>query len=168
MNEPAKSGPQKPPSLGNTIFMSGICGVIGLCVLLIGFGVIPSNDPNPSGAARLMTIGAGLIFVFGGLMVLVRDLSGARNNEDIPASAPAILRFGGSAISIAMIAVFALVCSAIAFGPFFAGGELPDLTRQMGTIGAAIFRTVMGGLALAFWYIVIHLLLAKLRGTSAR
>jgi hypothetical protein len=135
---------------------------------LIGFGIIPSNDPNPSGAARLMMVGAGLIFIFGGLMILVRDLSGARNNEEIPASAPLILRLGGSLISIAMIALFALVCSVIAIGPFFAGGALPDLTRQMGTAGAAIFRTVMGGLGLAFWYIVIHLVLAKLRGTPAR
>jgi hypothetical protein len=165
MNEPVE--PERP-SLGNTLFMSGICGVIGLCVLLIGLGVIPSNDPNPSGAARLMTAGAGMIFILGSLMVLVRDLSGARNNEDIPANAPLILRLGGSLISIAMIALFALVCSVIAFGPFFPGGALPDLTRQMGTAGAAIFRTIMGGLGLAFWYIVIHLVLAKFRGTRAR
>lgn len=165
MNEPTK--PERP-SLGNTLLMSGICGVIGICLLLIGFGVIPSNDPNPSGAARLMVMGAGLIFIFGGLMILVRDLSGVRNNEEIPDNAPLILRLGGSLISIAMIALFALVCSVIAFGPFFAGGALPDLTRQMGSIGAAIFRTVMGGLGLAFWYIVIHLVLTKLRGTPVR
>lgn len=158
---------EKPFSLGNTLFMSGICFAAGLFPLLIGFGVISGNvEAGPSG--RLFAIAAGLVFILGGIMVVLRDTAGVRNRQDIPATAPRWIRLGESLIGIAIIAAFAMLCSVVAFGPFLSADMLPDMIRQMGTFGAAIFRTVMGGLGLAFWYIVIHLVLAKLRGGPAR
>lgn len=157
---------EKPFSLGNTLFMSGLCFVAGVFPLLIGFGVISGNvEAGPAG--RLFAIAAGLVFILCGIMVVLRDTAGVRNNQEIPESAPRWIRLGASATGIATIAAFALLCSVIAFGPFFSADMLPDMIRQMGTAGAAIFRTVMGGFGLVFWYIVIHLIRAKLRGDSA-
>lgn len=164
MNDPAGGEPNKPPfSLGNTLFMSGLCIVMGGVVFLIGIGIIPGGSADPSAAARVLAAGAGLLFIFAGFMIVVRDFSGAKNGEDIPANAPLLLRLGEQVLSIVLVAIFAVICSAIAFGPFFAGGALPDLTRQMGSFGAAIFRTVMGAFALLFWYIVIYLTYSKLK-----
>jgi len=167
MNQPDATPPEKaPPSLGNTLFLSGICILMGGVVFLIGIGVIPGGSADPSAAARLLAIGAGLLFIFAGFMVIVRDLGGARDKQELPASAPRLLRIGEQALSIILIAIFAITCSTIAFGPFFAGGMLPDLTRQMGSFGAAIFRLINGAFALVLWYAVIYLVISKLKKRS--
>lgn len=156
---------EKPFSRGNTLFMSGLCFVAGIFPLLIGLGVISGNvEAGPAG--RLFAIAAGLVFILCGIMVVLRDTAGARNNQEIPATAPRWIRLGESVTAIAIIAAFALLCSVIAFGPFFSAAMSADMIRQMGALGAAIFRTIMGGLGLAFWYIVMHLVRAKLRGTT--
>lgn len=158
---------EKPFSRGNTLFLSGICFAAGLFPLLIGLGVISGNvEAGPAG--RLFAIAAGLVFILGGIMVVLRDTAGVRNSQEIPATAPRWIRFGESVIGIAIVAAFAMLCSVVAFGPFLSADMTADMTRQMGTLGAAIFRTIMGGFGLAFWYIVMHLVRAKLRGTPAR
>jgi hypothetical protein len=168
MNQPANNTPDnQPPSLGNTLFMSGICIVMGGVVFLIGIGVIPGGEADPSASARLLAIGAGLLFIFAGFAIIVRDLAGAKNGEEIPANAPFLLRLGGSLLSIVLVAIFATISSVIAFGPFFPGGALPDLTEQMGGVGAAIFRFVNGAFGLLFWYIVIYLIYDKIRKRGA-
>jgi len=158
---------EKPFSLGNTLFMSGLCFAAGLFPLLIGLGVISGNaEAGPAG--RLFAIAAGLVFILCGIMVVLRDTAGVRNNQDIPESAPRWIRLGESVTGIAIIAAFALLCSVIAFGPSFSADMLPDMIRQMGSAGAAIFRTIMGGFALVFWCIVILLIRAKFRAISAK
>jgi hypothetical protein len=155
--------PGKPFSLGNTLFMSGLCLIMGTVVFLIGIGVIPSGDASPSAATRLLAIGTGLLFIFAGFTIIVRDLSGARNGEEIPANAPFYLKLTGSLLNVALLAIFASVMSVIAFGPLFAGGALPDMTTQMGGLGAAIFRIINGVFAIVFWYAVIYLIYDKIR-----
>ncbi len=162
-NEPTPD--QSPPSLGNTIFMSGLCFAAGLFPLLIGLGVISGNvEAGPAG--RLLAIVAGIVFILAGIMVLLRDTAGVRNNEAIPAHAPFWIRLGESFVGIATIAAFAGLCSIVAFGPFFSPDMLPDMIRQMGSAGAAIFRILMGAFAIVFWYIVAHLVLTKIRGNA--
>ena len=164
MNESTNNSPnQQPPSLGNTLFLSGLCIVMGGIVFLIGIGVIPGGSADPSVSARLLAIGAGLLFIFAGFTIVVRDFAGAKNGEDIPANAPLLLRLGGHILNIVLIAIFAAISSMIAYGPFFAGGALPDMTQQMGTFGAAIFRVINGIFALIFWYVVAYLIYEKLR-----
>ena len=153
MNRPENDAPDKElPSPGNTLFMSGICIVMGAIVFLIGLGVIPSGDANPSSLARLLAVGAGLLFIFLGFTIAIRDFAGARNGEDIPASAPFFLRLSGSLLNIVLICIFAAVMSVIAFGPFFSGSS-----------GAATFRIISGAFAIVFWYAVIYLLYDKIR-----
>lgn len=140
----------KPPSTGNTLFLSGACIALGSVALLIGLGVIPTaNAGSTSGSSLIIALGAGALFVVLGLTVLVRDLGGARNNEELPADAPAFLRFSASLLNILLLAAFAAVCSIVALG------MVPGL--------AILFRVFMGAFALLLWYGVIYLTLAKLK-----
>jgi cellobiose-specific phosphotransferase system component IIC len=167
MNAANNTQPEKkPPSLGNTLFLCGLCFAAGLFPLLIGLGVISGNvQAGPAG--RVLAAVAGLVFIFAGVMVFLRDMAGVQNNQDIPASAPRWIRFGANGVVIAIIACFAGLCSIIAFGPFFSADMLPDMTRQMGSFGAAIFRILMGIFAVIFWYVVIYLILDKIRKRGA-
>ncbi len=168
MNEPTKETPDaKPPSLGNTLFIGGACIGLGALALLIGLGAIPSGDANPSAMGRLLGAGAGLLFIFAGITIFLRDFSGARNREEIPQSAPLLLRLGGKLMNIALLALFATLCSVIAFGPFFAGGAPADMTQQTGGFGAAIFRILNGAFAIVLWYAVIYLLRSKFRNRGS-
>ncbi|MCW5680751.1 MAG: hypothetical protein KF794_10770 [Xanthobacteraceae bacterium] len=152
----------RPPKLGETLFLSGLCFAAGLFPLLIGLGVISGNvEAGPAG--RALAVVAGLVFIFAGIMVFVRDRAGARNGQDIPADAPLALRIGESILSVVLVALFACVCSVIAFGPFFSSALLADMTRQMGSFGAAVFRILMGGFAVLLWYAAIYLARSKLR-----
>lgn len=137
----------KPPSFGNTLFLSGACIVLGSVALLIGLGVIPTGNARSTPGGSLIALAAGGLFVFAGLMVLVRDLGGARNNEELPADAPAFLRFSASLLNILLLAVFAAICSMVALG------MVPGLPM--------LFRIFMGAFALLLWYGVIYLTLAK-------
>lgn len=160
MNQSGKNHPKEPPSLGNTLFLAGACIGIGTLALLIGLGAIPAGSAKNSASGNLMAIGVGTLFVFAGLMVLVRDFAGARNNEELPANAPAFLRTSASLLNILLLAVFAAISSFVAFG------GLPSL--QSGG-GAILFRAFLGAFALLLWYGVIYLVLAKLkRGTGRK
>jgi hypothetical protein len=105
----------------------------------------------------------GLLFIFAGAMVFIRDRGGAKGRGEIPASAPFAFRFGEGLFQILLIALFAALCGTIAFGPFFVSGSLSDLERQMGNLGAAIFRIMNGGLSLMFCYIVAYLIYSKVK-----
>ena len=144
---------RKPPSLGNTLFLSGACIALGSVALLIGLGVISSGDTKRTVAGNLVAIGVGALFVFAGLMVMVRDFAGAKNREELPADAPAFLRFSASLLNILLLAVFAAVATVIA------SGALPGL--------AILFRVFMGAFALLLWYGVIYLALSKLKRGNA-
>jgi hypothetical protein len=148
--------PPDRPSLGNTLFISGLCIVMGAVAFLIGIGVIPSGNASPSASAKLLSIGAGLLFIFAGFTIITRDFAGARNGEEIPANAPFFLRLTSSLLNIVLIAIFAGVTSVIAFGPFFAGG-----------FGAVIFRIINGVFAIILWYAVIYLIYDKIRKRGA-
>jgi hypothetical protein len=164
MSEPAQRKPKEgPPALGNTILLSGLCFAAGLFPLLIGVGVISGNvEAGPAG--RALAIVAGLVLIFGGVMVVLRDSAGVRNNETIPASAPRWIRAGESFIGIAVIAAFAALCSIAAFGPFVSADMKSGMVRQMGTVGSALFRVLMGGFGIVFWYAAVWLAISKLRG----
>lgn len=148
--------PGDKPSLGNTLFLAGACIGLGTIALLIGLGVIPSGNVKNTPASNLMAAGVGALFVFAGMMVLVRDFAGAKNNEDLPANAPAFLRYSASLLNILLLAVFATITS------FVALGVLPDMQRQLGAL-AILFRIFTGAFALLLWYGVIYLLIAKFR-----
>lgn len=156
MSDSNISPEKKPPSLGNTLFLAGACIGLGTLSLLIGLGVIPSGNTTHTAASYLMAVGVGALFVFAGLMVLVRDFAGARNNEDLPANSPAFLRFSANLLNILLLAVFASVASVIAFG------TLPDMQRQLGGL-AILFRVFMGAFALLLWYGVLYLVLSTLK-----
>lgn len=168
MNEPiGDKAEKKPPTLGETLFLSGLCLAAGLFPLLIGLGVISGNvQAGPAG--RAFAAIAGLVLILAGIMVFLRDMAGARNGENIPANALPWIRIGASFVGIASVAAFAGLCSIIAFGPFFSADMLSDMIRQMGSFGAAVFRIVNGVFALIFWYAAIYLIREKIRKSRAR
>lgn len=158
---------ERPP-LGQTLFLSGLPIVLGSIAFLVGVGVIPSGSAEWSASSALLGISGGLLFIFAGVMVFIRDRGGVKGKGEIPANAPLIFRLGEGILQILLIALFAALCGTIAFGPFFAGGAIPDLERQMGNLGAAIFQIMNGGLSLLFCYITIYLIRSKLRGQTPK
>lgn len=160
MSEPTQKPPRhEPSSLSSTLFLSGICIALGWVSLLVGLGVFPTGTANISGLGYLLAIGTGLLFIFAGIMVIVRDFAGARNREEIPPGAHPLLRVGEQVISIVLIAIFAAICSVIAFGPFFTGGAAPDA----GSFGGTVFRIVMALFAIVLWYAAIYLAISRLK-----
>lgn len=149
----------KPADIKGALLLGGFSIFMGGIAFLIGIGVIPSGNVEHSSGSYALSAGAGLLFIFLGAMVIVREFGGAKNREDIPASAPLALRLGEQLLSIVLIAIFAAICSVVAFGPFFAGGALPDAGGGSG----AIFRIVMGLFAVVLWYAAIYLALSRLR-----
>lgn len=145
---------QKPPSLGSTLFLGGACIAMGTFAFLTGGGFVPAGDTETSAASNLVAIGVGALFIFAGLMVIVRDLAGARNNEEMPANAPAFLRFSAGVLNILLLAVFAAIASAIAFGMLSDPGN--------GLLGL-LFRVCMGAFAILLWLGVIYLVFSKLK-----
>jgi hypothetical protein len=166
MNPPQKNAPDKqPPSLGNTLFICGLCISSAIFLILIGLGVITGNvQAGPGG--RALSFVAGLIFLFAGIAVFMRDMAGVRNNENIPASAPLWIRIGESVAGIAIIAAFAAIAGGIALGPFFSEDLHADMTRQMGGLGTAIFRIFNGIIAVIFCYAVFYLVHSKARNRT--
>lgn len=158
--------PQKqPPSLGNTLFMCALCILPAIFLILIGLGVVSGNvRAGPGG--RALAFVAGLIFLFAGITIFMRDMAGVGNNENIPANAPLWIRIGESVMGIAIIAAFAAITGGIALIPFFSEDLLADMTRQMGSFGAAIFRIFNGILAVIFCYAVFHLTYSKARNRT--
>jgi hypothetical protein len=160
MKEPNNEANRKPPKLGETLFLCGLCFAAGLFPLLIGLGVISGNvEAGPIG--RVFSVIACLVFIFAGVMVFLRDMAGVQNNQDIPESAPLWIRLGANFFVILIVAAFAGLCSIIAFGPLFSADMLQDMVRQMGSFTAAIFRIVNGIFALIFWYVVGYLIYSK-------
>jgi hypothetical protein len=166
MNEPnkPKSG-EKPHSLGNTLFICILCIVPAIFLILIGLGVISGNVQTGPGGRALAFV-AGAIFLFAGITIFMRDMAGVRNNEIIPASAPLWIRIGESVAGIAIIAAFAAIAGGIALGPFFSEDLHADMTRQMGGLGAAIFRIFNGIIAVIFCYAVFYLVHTKARNRT--
>lgn len=159
MSQPMSDPSKERPSLANTLFLGGACILLGTAALLIGLGIVPSGNADKTAGGGLLAVGAGAVFIFAGLMVIVRDLAGARNNEELPAGAPVFLRFSAGLLNILLLAVFAAVASAIALGTF------PDLQRQLGSL-AILFRLFTGAFALLLWYGVLYLAYTKMHHRS--
>lgn len=133
--------PQRPP-LSNTLMLSGGAIAVGLLAVLTGAGIIPTSSGR-----SLFTLAAGMVFIFAGLMVLVRDLAGAKNKEDLPANAPVFLRLSASILNVLLLGVVGALASA------FALGFVPD---QLGASGMGL-RIIAGAFALILWYSVFYL-----------
>ncbi len=166
MNQPNKTKPGgEPPSLGNTLFICGLCIFSAIFLILIGLGVISGNvQAGPGG--RALAFVAGVIFLFAGITVFMRDMAGVGNNQNIPASAPLWIRIGESVAGIAIIAAFAAITGGIALIPFFSEDLHADMTGQMGGLGAAIFRVFNGVLAVIMCYAVFYLVYSKARNRT--
>lgn len=162
-NKPATG--DKPPSLGNTLFICALCILPAIFLILIGLGVVTGNvRAGPGG--RALAFVAGLIFLFAGITIFMRDMAGVRNNETIPASAPLWIRIGESIAGIAIIAAFAAITGGIAFGPFISEDLHADMTRQMGSFGTTIFRFFNGVIAAILCYAVFYLVYNKARNRT--
>ncbi len=162
MTQPNQEKTSRKHTRGETLFLCALCIIPGIVLVLLAFGIVSGNvTTGPAG--RLLSLAAGLVFIFGGVMIFLRDSAGVKNNEEIPANAPRWIRLGEGFFGIAVIAAFALISSVIAFGPFFSSDMLPDLTRQLGGFGATLFRLISGAFALIFWYAVIYIIHDKTR-----
>jgi len=153
MADPNEPAPKQKPSLGNTLFLGGACIGLGLLALLIGLGIFPSGSAERTAAGNLLSATVGVLFIFAGLMVFTRDFAGARNNEDLPAHAPAFLRFSANLLNVLLLAVFAAILSAAAFG----------LLPGMHGISGILLRVFTGAFALLLWYGVIYLAMSALK-----
>jgi|GEM_PF-6183450 len=167
MSDPSGNTPQNNPRpFGQTLFLGGLCILLGAISFLIGVRVIPSGKVEPSAFNSLLGAGAGLLFIFAGIMVFIRDLAGAKDNEDIPQNAPLALRIGEKLLTIVILALFASVSTLIAFGPFFYGSA--EMEQQMGSFGAGIFRFFNGVMSFVLWYAVIYLTISRVKKIAGK
>ena len=134
---------------------SALWGVLvagmGLFVVLAGIGVIPV-ERRAADAPPWVIACAGLVFVLGGLALMVQAAGGAPDSTGVlPAGAPRWMRPAQALLALGIVVGLALVCSWIAFGP----GERQFGGSFSGVLGdqanERVGRVVFGAGAVLTW-----------------
>jgi hypothetical protein len=120
----------------------------GLYFILVGLGALPS--PGRIYGPHWLVFAAGLVFIAGGISVLVRGwLSVSDNESQLPADAP------GAAATIQWIAALAIIVSLAGIGSWiaFAGGDRAFATNVpvQGPLGETVGRIAFGIGAAITW-----------------
>ena len=143
------------------VLLGVVCIVFGALPALVALGLAPApaTSPAPPWVGAL----AGLIFVVGGVCLLVGAARGARAADArLSLGAPAWASPLQYLVVLGVCAAFATLLSWIAFGP----GERAFLMRAGAGWGPApeiLGRAVFGLAAAAVWLCVAMILLAALK-----
>ena len=143
------------------VLLGLVCVVFGALPGLVALGLIPppTTSPAPAWVGAL----AGLIFVVGGVCLLIGAGRGARVSVAAPAWAGPLQYL----VVLGVCAAFATLLSWIAFGP----GERAFLMRAGAGWGPApeiLGRAVFGLAAAAVWLCVAMILLSALKLVKRR
>src|SRR5262249_23750981 len=106
---------QKQATPREMCWLGALCAAFGLYVMLVGFGVLPV----PGGADNLnaplwVAAIAGLVFLLGGVAVLLQGLGRANESGELPPDAPRWMRAVQYLIVVTIFASFALLGSFVA------------------------------------------------------
>jgi len=127
------------------------CAGAGIYFVLVGFGVVP--PPSKINGPLWLSICVGLVFLAGGVSVLVRGWLGVPDDEDLPADAPRAL------VALQWIAVVTACAGLAAAGTWVAFGTgsrhfvmpLP----VWGSLAEYIGRAAFGLGAIIAWLITL-------------
>lgn len=127
------------------------CAAGGVYFVLVGFGTLP--PPSKINGPLWLSICVGLVFLAGGVMVLVRGWLNVPDAQDLPADAPRAL------IALQWIATVAASAGLATAGTWVAFGDGP---RQFvlpiplgGSLGEIIGRAAFGLGAVIAWLITL-------------
>ena len=127
------------------------CAGAGIYFVLVGCGFAP--PPSKINGPQWLSTCVGLVFVAGGVSVLVRGWLGVPDDQDLPADAPRAL------VALQWIAVVTACAGLATAGTWVAFGEGP---RQFvlpiplgGSLGEIIGRAAFGLGALIAWLITL-------------
>jgi hypothetical protein len=137
-------------------------GAFGLYILLVGLALLPV----PGGARNLhapfwVAALAGLVFLLGGVSVLVQAIGRANDDAELPADASSwmiVLQYGSV---VAICACLAAIGSWVAFAP----GER---TFSGASSGETIGRVVFGIGAVITWLMTLAFAIAAMRRFQRR
>jgi hypothetical protein len=127
------------------------CAAGGIYFVLVGFGLAP--PPSRINGPQWLATCVGLVFVAGGVMVLVRGWLKVPDDQDLPADAPRAL------VALQWIAVTTCCAGLAAAGTWVAFGDGPRhfvLPIPLGgTLGEIVGRAAFGLGAVIAWLITL-------------
>jgi hypothetical protein len=130
--------------------IGAVCAAGGIYFVLVGFGLAP--PPSRINGPLWLSICVGLVFLAGGVMVLVRGWLAVPDSQDLPADAPrALIALQWIAV-VAACAGLAVAATWVAFGAGPRQFVLP--LPVYGSLGEFIGRAAFGIGALLSWLIV--------------
>lgn len=98
------------------LLIGTVCAAAGIYFVLVGLGLAPPPPSKLNGPQWLATC-VGLVFLAGGVMVLVRGWLGVADSQDLPDDAPREL------VALQWIAVVACCAGLASAGTWVAFGE---------------------------------------------
>ena len=153
-----------------TIACGLLTAALGLLPILVAFGVItPDQKPGQENAPAWVIGSAGLIFVFGGVAVIMQGLFGNGDpNGELPKTTPEWLRAIYMLFPLAIIIGLGAVASWVAFGS--GDRHCTGSASFVGSfaVGDTFCRTVFGFGATLVWIILIIVVASSARRLFAR
>jgi hypothetical protein len=129
--------------------IGGVCSAGGIYFLLVGFGL--AQPPSRINGPLWLSICVGLVFLAGGVMVLVRGWLAVPDAQDLPADAPRALIALQWIAAVAACAGLAAAATWVAFGAGSRQFVLP--VPVGGSLGENIGRVAFGLSAVLAWLI---------------
>ena len=156
-------GDRNQLSPGAAILIGVFFGAMGTFVLLLALGTFgPARLSD--GTPPWVGVAAGLLFLLGGLAVIVGHgiAGGVGPGGDLPAGTPFVVCLVQYALGVAIIAMLASIASWVAFGSgarHFSGSG-PFLS---GTVNEALGRTLFGMGAILTWIFMAVMLVVSVK-----
>ena len=145
------SSPVSRPHDRSLLTIGAICAGGGLYFVLAGFGAVP--PPSRINGPLWLSACVGLVFLAGGVMVLVRGWLAVPDQQDLPADAPRALVALQWLAAVAACAGLAVAASWVAFGAGSRHFVLPIPVG--GALGETIGRVAFAFSAVLAWLITL-------------
>ena len=131
--------------------IGAVCAGGGLYFIVVGFGLAP--PPSKINGPLWLSACLGLVFLAGGVMVLVRGWLNVPDTQDLPADAPRALIALQWLATVAACAGLAVAATWVAFG---AGSRHFVLPIPLGgSLAETVGRVAFGLSALLAWLITL-------------
>jgi hypothetical protein len=131
------------------LVIGAVCAAGGVYFLLAGCGLAP--PPGKINGPQWLAACVGLVFLAGGVMVLVRGALGVRDQDDLPADAPRALVALQWLAVVAACAGLAVAATWVAFGEGQRHFVLP--LPVWGALAEYVGRAAFGLGAVLAWFI---------------
>lgn len=155
-------------SPGGAIAIGLACGGMGTFCILMALGVFGDSGLS-EGTPPWVGVCAGLVFVLGGLAVIVGYgiAGGAGPDGDLVPGTPFVVRLVQTLLGLGITVLLALIATWVAFGPgarhFTGAGSIGGVAVGGGSIGELFGRVVFGLGAVLVWAFAIVMLVVSVK-----